>query len=748
MAGTETTKYEVAAWLRLKGSFAKQMQRQARAVPKVDAALMRAQQNAKRLGVELMRGPVEAMARMAKWSAVIGGAAGAFAMKGLISGGLSFNKQMEDARLNLATMFQMFGIADGVIGQAASASEKWSTNVDIARAAMREFMVLQAQTPAGAQDLVRIYQASAAGLAQANKNVAKHTQFVAEWSVLAGALDGDIQQLGADLGRMLTGQAGAELRTWQIFKSNILEAAKGAGVVKKEMQLGDKWVQSWNKNLTAEQRFKVLQRFIGQAGPELRKAFGESMGGLISTTKATMNSLKGVLTTPMFEEFRQFLKRITDASSGVFGTEAMRDWVKILTFFGTLLQGAAGKWLGAIERGAVVLRENWFEIADTVYKAFQAGALLIKAALVAGATKLALGAGARVVGAGAGAARAGIGGFRKVAGAIGNVRGGLDMGIKRGFLGKGRGLTGMFGSLLNKMFADQNVVGARKLALAVTRMGSAFMSTLVIVIPLVAVFAALGVAVGAVAVIVAGMTAFLIDNWRLIASEIATAMREGKIKIGEVLIAAFKLWNGLKAVGQMFLGSGKSVDFTNMMLGVMRDVINLVTQSIIFFLDAGMSLVHWFGDFTNILARFFEMTASINEFADSIGMGMGSAGEDAKKQREWAKSLRETTLQADNFEMRLGDIKRQFQHFQIRGLPEPDMKKIADAEKAIADFFDASAKGKKPKVPVSGVHVENMYNTWDLRNTDPDRLMGAFLPKIEQLADKRVQSYEQLDQGV
>lgn len=740
----EDTKYEVAAYLRLKGNFGAQMNRAAASVPKLDRNLKKAQMTANRLGNSLMRGPVAALSRMVKLSAAMAGIGGALAMKGLIGGGFAFNKQMEDARLNLATMFQMFGIADQVVGKAASPAEKWAANIGVASAAMKEFMVLQAQTPAGMQDLVRIYQASAAGLSQANKNVAKHVKFVGEWSLLAGALDGDYQQLGADLGRMMTGQAGAEIRTWQVYKTNILESAKGLKLVNKRMRDGEKWVQKWNAGFTADQRLKVLENMISKAGPTLKKAMGESMSGLLSTTKSTMNSLKGVFTIPMYNEFRLFLKRITQATSGVFGNEAMRDWIKILSVFGGMLGGLAKRWLAALEQGAIYLRENWMEVADSVYRAFQAGALLLKAVLTVALAKLAVGVGARAVGAGIGAAGAGIKGVRKAGGVIGGMRKTMDVGVKRGFLGKGRGITGMIGSLIQKTLTDQNVVAkTRGLALTMTRLASAFAAIMTFAVPFVAVVAALGIAFGVVGIIVAGMAAYVIENWRMIAGEIATAMKSGEVTIRKVLTAAFKLWNGLVVIGQMFLGGGKSVGFMNSMLGFMFDTINMVTKAIIFFLEVGQSLASFWGGLGTMIAKMINAFASIEEFGGHLGMGTGRAEEF----RAAAKSWSESAEGADRMRGILAETKNQFQKFQQQGLTIDQEKFIKDSDRSLADWF-ANAGKPKAKVPVSGVHVENMYNQWDLRNTDPDRLMAAFLPKIEQLADKRTQSYEALDQGI
>lgn len=705
------TKYEVAAFLRLKGNFQQQMNRAVRGVPRVSASLQRMGRMAEAWG-QRMQGSMQGAVRAAKMMGLIVGTVATAGMFNLARGGAAFAYQMEQAQLNIATMYQLFGQAQNALGGAVSEAEAWHINLALAERTMKSFMKLQRETPAGAADLVTIYQNAASGLAQTGAALARQEKFITTMSLLGPALGNDFRQIGADISRMLTGGAGLDVRTWTILRTQIAESAKELGLIKKGLTDNDAITKAWNKNLTQAQKLEVLEKAMSSLGPEIKKTFGESMGGLITTTQSNLKVLKRALMQPLYDGFRAFLEYANSESSAVFGRDAMEEWRSILGYFGTVAQEAAINLYAWIFKAARYLQQNWALITEYIKDGFKAGVFILKALIAKAIFSAVMSPLARILGKGLGVA----------GGAAGLV---------------GGAARGALGGVMQFVAPDLKGIQAFLANLAVNSIMAA--ASLAILIPTVL---ALGAAAGAVTVIVGGMAAYIVEHWNSIRKMLVTNIDLIRESMRKVVIAGLRLWVGLVAIGEAFLGGRKSVDFMTNSLDFLAMAIRGVAGAVKFFIEVAAFMVDVVGGLKIITAEL-RLAFAHMQFA----RGKITKEELAATPVAISQGIMETV----RLSQKLKNIAERFGEIQEEGAPEITEERVTGMANKLTDaLLNAAAQGIERKaVPTSGVSIGTQYNNWDLRDTDPDRVMMTFLPKMAKLADKRNQPYNTaVEQGV
>ncbi len=286
----ETT-YEVNAVLQLKGKFEAQMRRASRSIDPVQRKMDRLARTIKKVGKFMGSG-----ARMPFGIGGMMGPAAAAGGVGLAAGvgaatvaGFRFNKLMDDSAMSIGTMFQMFDVGQSYLDKNASSAEQFRMNMELASSAQAQLFAKQARTPAGFTDLMKMMQQGVPGLAQATNDVGKMTDLMTTMSLMGPALNNDFEQMGRDVSRILGGGAEQEVLTWRLLRGEVFKLTKQQGLLGKNIQNNDKFVQRFNKELTAAQKFELLQGktgkngfkgVMGKLGPEFKKMFGESMSGL------------------------------------------------------------------------------------------------------------------------------------------------------------------------------------------------------------------------------------------------------------------------------------------------------------------------------------------------------------------------------------------------------------------------------------------------------------------------------------
>lgn len=630
------------------------------------------------IGAGMRAGPLgragAAMGGAARMGGMIAGAGAA----GLLAVGLQFNKQMEQARLSAATMFQLFGMSEAILGKNATISEKWAGNLELGNKAIDSLFEIAKRTPASVGQITQAFESMAPGLAITTKDLDRQLKFMEKAALLGGMVGGDFGVLGAQLGRVLAGSAGAEMNIWKQLQTPILKAGKAMGVFGQNMGVSSKMTEDFNK-MAAGTRLELLEEALKAFGPEVKDQWARSMAGISSTTMSNIQIISGQLTKPLFEAWKTFLNKINKSDSGVFGTRAMARWEAIGSQLGRKLEGAANFWFNAIERGLTSINENWDNVIAQVRSAFEVGALVLKGALAVGGAKAATGVAVGVVGGGLAA----FSGFAQILAAIGPVA-----------------------------------------------------------LTLIPVVGALGLVLAGLAVAFGGVAAFVVENW----DQIVAGFRSGAITMRPIIAQLELLWLKMVGLGEALLGTtDPTIAF--------QQVINAIAGSIGLLMTALYPLRVILGIITTFVAGLTAVLyVQVQAFASLINTIWPT---DDSALQNFADSLKETSVDYANLSGALftaGDAAKSAKSsFLDFAESITDAEAFASEEKRLASRvrgMEQKGKRRPPTVPTApGTFINKMENHWDLRGTDPDRLMSAFLPKLEKLADQRTQGFGQVPQG-
>lgn len=744
------TKYEVSAWLRLRGNFDPQVKAATSGLSRMNSTLSSMSRAAERAG-QRMVGVFRGVADMGKMAtlAMAGGGAAAGAL--FFRSGFQFSSEMANARLNIGSMFQLFGQAQSTLGNSVTQAQAWRINMELAERTMARFLVLQRDTPAGAAQLSMMYQSAASALSQTGEGLEAQAQLITQLSLLGPALQNDFGQLGRDLARMLEGGAGLDVRTWVILRQNIANAAVDLGFVKRQVAQSSKFTEVWNSELLAgSQRVAAVRKAMEGLGPAVRETFGQSLAGLETTSASNVKLIQKGFADPIRESYRQFLLQANSRGSGIFGEAAMKRWSAIFSRYGNIVASTADVWFDRIEKAANVLSKNWSVIGDHIKSGFQAGVALVKVLLakavfdaMTGPILLLIGkisshADGQTV---SSRAREGVQAFA-------SRRMVMHRRMARGLLGaKGGGLSGMFGRSIGSTIGRGDVVsGFRQFEKMLLRLGSLFGAAAMAALPVIAVFGGLAAMVGVVGVTIGGMSAFIIENWEKISSQIMGSMHLIRPAIEDVVVAGLRLWFGLVAVGEAFLGSGNSVTMLTNTLGILESVIKGIAATVVVFVDIGAAMRKVVGVLQHAIGGLLMMVAQVVD----VVPGMGSTSESIRiMSAAFADSAAESFAGA----LEMSKASARFEEIQASGAPAIT-KAIVDMQvekmtKGLTDVLDRASGGNPNlKKPRSGIHVENLHQNVDLRGEDPDRIIGVLEEQVERVTTKRVQPFNQLDQGV
>jgi hypothetical protein len=216
--------YDVNAWLRTKGSFKREVGQAARAAETFGRSYT---SMSSRLvaGGNAIKGSFGGIATaLAGSAALLGGGMLAAGVGQAVGEGLEFLNTMESSKMTVATIYQMFGLASKEQDVLNGKVTEFKKNLEQSEAVQARIRKIAETAPGGFAEINQLYQFSAAGMMGATQDLERQMQMLQKMSVMAGVVDNDFKQLGADFGRMLSGQAGADIRTFQVLKGPIEEA--------------------------------------------------------------------------------------------------------------------------------------------------------------------------------------------------------------------------------------------------------------------------------------------------------------------------------------------------------------------------------------------------------------------------------------------------------------------------------------------------------------------------------------------
>jgi len=321
--------------------------------------------------------------------------------------------------------------------------------------------------------------------------------------------------------------------------------------------------------------------------------------------------------------------------------------------------------------------------------------------------------------------------------------------IAGGGIGASKGLFKFFG----KMKKRKDLMGGFEGLSGMASLGKHLKLLWVMIGPAAIAMAVLGAALAVVGFAAAALAAFFVKNWTKLFTSVQAAGNSVTQAFERVYVQGRFLFDMMALVGEALLGVGTGASGVVSLLGLVEEGLYLAADAMIFMTKtlSTINAIRGFGYHAD--AEQKKVTAAIAE--ERLMQARGAkespaAMQELRKQYHLALAQQEDAESARDANMdRTYRLNQAVARMEKGASPQQRAERnreaaalLAKAKLALPDGSDSS------KTPQGGVHVTNMYNQWDLRNTDPDRLMSAFLPKLEGLADKRTQGRDVQPQGI
>lgn len=296
------------------------------------------------------------MGRMVAFGAAYMGiraVAGAFV--GATKSAISFNSDLESTRIGLASVI---GAVNKISFQEAM------------KPAQKIFEDLRddaIKSTATTKELFDIFQAIVGPISAAGFGLQDVRELTNSTVAAASALGVDFAQAQRDIGMMVRGTAGMDVKLFSMLRST--------GAIAED-------AEKWNKSLSAQQRVEKLRTALSKFAPAA-EAYGKSWKGVTSSFQDITQQLMGVAAGPLFEAIKKYLDGINQKllQNREYLTQLFQRWGDVL---GKTLSNVFGK-LDAAFRYAT---ENWDKINQTfqtTVKLMQKAAIGLAAAKAAGA---------------------------------------------------------------------------------------------------------------------------------------------------------------------------------------------------------------------------------------------------------------------------------------------------------------------------------------------------------------------------
>ena len=373
--------------------------------------------------------------------------------------------------------------------------------------------------------------------------------------------------------------------------------------------------------------------------------------------------------------------------------------------------------MNGIERAGNYILDNWPAMMQQFYLAWQYGVALFKGALAIMITRMVAGRAMMMAGSAMAATAVGGGALRKFA----------DMVMTAGRWG------GKHGRKHQRPDVGGMPANMHSLSAFLLNTFRPFLTSLTamtgIIVPLVAIVTALGVAFTGVGIILAGMAVYVVSQWKQITQSIRTALDEGTLSMRPLIEGMYRMWETLKAVGKIALGEGSATDILQRMISEVGIMFVWLAQKIAPLLDLFATGVEFFGLGSKLMEREATIQRQFGLISDEEAYEHLSA---AQRNREMVDKIRRMAEAARNASTKpFDEIDQAF--LDLKGL---------EWDKKIGDFFGGADAPKG-----TNVNIQNVIVNQDLRGMDPDNVFASFLPQLERLANQRTTAFGQAPQG-
>lgn len=592
----------------------------------------------------------------------------------------------------------MFGMASSLQLMNRNAGD-FSANMSEGQYIMDELFKRAATSPASFEQAQELFRNMLPGAIMVTKEMDRILNMGEAALTLGIQMGGDFRQAGSDLRRILTGQAGADVRAWvEGLKTPIEELGHAKFGMKK---FGKDFVAEFN-TMDPQKRFELVEEAVSRLGPATASA-ATMWAGLTSTVAADLGYLHRLVGKDAFDVIKDRLKGIV-GQGGVLDPKGttMKKLEGAASFMGHKIGQATGWVIDRLVEGITWGADHWQEVIAKMSEMWDRAKSVAKMFLAAKMAQGVVGAG---MAAGGGAA---------------------------GIVGKGLSIGG-------------------QVADAVRALGVSGLFALPILLVAGAALAGVGVAVG-------GMAAYVVENW----DAIIASFKDGTISLAPLLDLVDLLWVKMVAVGQAFLGTTSAVDVgqgavsaleTAMygLMGAMSLALRTMGWVQIGFnvIEAGVKSVYM-GLLMMVMGVLGVVQSALSILPDAasskLGLGKVDDALDSMASHAHAveSSIRGDAETANNNKFLAAADAFDAAYVQGEGVTAGIRDELAtwskgSGEAGVAGSGGSSAGTAGVKRPAGNVNINKLIINQDLRGADPDRVIGAFYRDLDKSTRQRTQ---------
>ncbi len=255
------------------------------------------------------------------------------------SSAIQYQSELQGTKISLAT------VLSAVQGIDYATAAKTGDNV---------FTQLQddaIKSVATSKELFSVYQSILGPIANAGFGLDKVRKLTNDSVSAASVLGVDFQQASRDMGQMLRGAAGVDVKLFSMLKST--------GAITES-------TEDWNKKLTSAQRVEKLEAALGKFAPAASR-FQTSWAGVTSSFKDITQNLRSKAVGPVFDVLTKAIGRINDSMM------ANRDRLSVqLAAVGTKVAAKLDVMFLRAENGVRYIANHWDEIYERIARVVHA----------------------------------------------------------------------------------------------------------------------------------------------------------------------------------------------------------------------------------------------------------------------------------------------------------------------------------------------------------------------------------------
>jgi hypothetical protein len=700
---TVSTIYKLAAEMSTKGNLPSGVAAANKQLKAMQSSIGGINSSVANLGRSIGSGAFQTAGAITKGAGAAGAAAAGVAAGMMAKGGLAAAASTERMQSTLAGTLQLYN-------HSAGATDQIGENLKVAAQAMRQLNTIADSSPGELDDVSKMFENMLPGARSVTGDMQRIMQLTQNMALFTPTLTGgDFMTGGSQMGRILSGSAGAEMDTWKRLAPVIadvgasMEKAAGGGKLLAKGLSGDKLTMAFNK-LSGEDRMRAIEEAFKRGGPALAKMYASSWEGASASALSSVKKVRNAVMAPIFDRIKKNTIRHTGEDNSLLGKNRTAKMVVIAGQIGSLMARPVERMLERVSQAFRYVQENTRAVVNRIYQGFQIAGAIIRGAAAYMLSRMMIGAGLMA------AAAAG----RAVGGAARGAKGAFDA-----TRGAGRGIASA-ASATARFFKSFSAGGAASNALGVfTTIGSAFGKMAMfaaVLLPMVLLAAAAFALLAIPLLAAAGIAAYIASRWSELTASIVQGFKDGSITIRPLIIAAMVFWEKLKKVGEAFLGAQTGASMMQNAINMATNIVNGLSEGVAILAGVASGFIKILGFLAKAYAVVRDAaykTAGVQGVSNSDSEFADKAYALADKIDEAAKAWRAT---------------------DIKSIDEGAISSWTDAlTTKIVDFFGKpTEEPKTPKGP--RVSVQNLYQNIDLRGEDPDRALSALITPIENLA--------------